>query len=166
MRSLFFVLLLALILAVGPASAQSTAVVVSSCGTPPQSYVAGQFVSMTVDTNGNLCSSASGGGGSSVTVQNLAVGAAHLSTSQVSVANTATQIVAARIGTSGTGRVAVTVVNTGAVAVYLGATSGVTTSTGTLLPAVAGASVTINTTSAVYGIVATGTETVTEFETY
>lgn len=88
-------------------------------------------------------------------------GSANLATGQVSVANTATLIAALR-----SGRQAITIVNTAATAVYLGNSTGVTTSTGTLLPGIVGASVTMNTQSAIYGISATGSETVTEFETY
>lgn len=94
-----------------------------------------------------------------------ALGAASFTLAQVSVASTATVIAAARTGVPGTGRVSVTITNTTTTAIYLGG-SGVTTSTGTLLPGIVGASVTINTQAAVYGIVATGTAVVTEFETY
>jgi hypothetical protein len=102
----------------------------------------------------------SGGGATS-----QPVGSANLSTGQVSVGATATQIVAARTGTSGTGRISVTVVNAGTTPIYLGG-SGVTTTTGTLLPGIVGASVTINTQAAVYGTTASGSQTVSEFETF
>lgn len=42
------------------------AVVVSSCGTPPLTYTAGQPYSLTMDTTGRLCNTASGGSGGSV----------------------------------------------------------------------------------------------------
>lgn len=96
---------------------------------------------------------------------NNPVGTASFSPAQVSVGTGATLIAAARTGAVGTGRVSITVTNTSTTPVYLGG-SGVTTSTGQLLPGILGASVTINTTAAVYGIVGTGTETVTEFETF
>jgi len=43
---------------------------------------------------------------------------------------------------------------------------GVTTGTGQLLPGVKGASLTIPTTAAIYGVVATGTQTVCALETF
>ena len=85
---------------------------------------------------------------------------ASIATAQVSVASTATLVAAAR-----TGRGAVIVTNLGAVAVYLGA-AGVTTSTGTLLPGVVGASVTIPTSAEIYGVDATGTQAVSVVEVY
>lgn len=77
-----------------------------------------------------------------------------LTTGQVSVAATATLIVAAR--TSGG---AVTIINGGTVDVFLGGAT-VTTTTGVLLPGTKGASVTLPTQAAIYGIVGTGTEPV------
>lgn len=87
--------------------------------------------------------------------------AANFTPAQVSVTGTATLIVAAR-----TGRASVTILNTGATAIYLGPTSGVTTSNGMLLPGVAGASITLPYNGAVYGITTTGTQAVTEYELY
>lgn len=75
---------------------------------------------------------------------------------QVSVGAAATLIVA-----QNTGRKAVVVTNTSTTAVYVGANKNVTTSNGQLLPGVVGASLSIPSTSAIYGIVATGSETVT-----
>jgi hypothetical protein len=46
---------------------QNQARVVSSCGTTGITYTAGGFGPMTVDTNGNLCSNGSGGGGGTAT---------------------------------------------------------------------------------------------------
>lgn len=114
----------------------------------------------TVDLFGNTCGSSSGGGATSPIV-----GAANFTPGQATITNAATIIAAARIGTSGVGRISITVVQTGTTPIYLGG-SGVTTSTGTLLPGVLGASVTIGTTAAVYGITASGSQLVTEFETY
>ncbi len=88
------------------------------------------------------------------------IGSANFATAQASVGATATSIVGAR-----TGRGAVTVENHGTTAVYLGG-SGVTAATGLLLPGVVGASVTIPTQAAVYGITATGTQAVSALETY
>lgn len=87
-------------------------------------------------------------------------GSASIATAQVSVAATATSVVAAR-----TGRAAVTITNLGATDVYLGVT-GITTATGTLLPGVRGANITIPTSAAVFGIAATGTQSVSVLETF
>jgi hypothetical protein len=76
------------------------------------------------------------------------------------VATTATLIVAQR-----SGRDTVVVENTGTTAVYLG-NSGVTVNNGLLLPGVLGASVAIETTDAVYGIVASGTQVVCAVENF
>lgn len=77
-------------------------------------------------------------------------------TGQVSVANTSTSIIGANAA-----RAAVVIANPGSVAVYLGKT-GVTISTGHWLgPSTA---ITIPTTDAIFGVVATGTQTVTYME--
>lgn len=57
--------LLALLLSVGSASAQSPlqARVTSSCGTPGQTLTAGQYGPLFMDTTGTLCSGGGGGGG-------------------------------------------------------------------------------------------------------
>ena len=53
---------LALVLFASAAQAQATsAIVVTTCGTPPATYVAGQPYPLTVDTTGKLCDGASGG---------------------------------------------------------------------------------------------------------
>lgn len=101
-----------------------------------------------------------------VTPSNQPIGGATLAVNQISVAATSTLIAAARTGNAGTGRVSITVTNTGTTAVYIGPTTGVTTTTGTLLPGILGASLTLNTTSAVYGIAASGSQTVSYVETY
>lgn len=84
----------------------------------------------------------------------------NIATAQVSVAATATLIAAARAG-----RRSITVEQLGTTAVYLGA-AGVTTGIGVLLAATVGSSVTFNTTAAIYGITASGSQTVAEFELY
>lgn len=89
--------------------------------------------------------------------------AATFTPAQVSVATSATLIAAAR--TVAPARKLLIVVNTTTTAVYVGG-SGVTTSTGLLLPGVVGASLTVPYTGALYGIVASGSATVTEAETY
>jgi len=88
------------------------------------------------------------------------VGSSNWATTQVSVTNAATQLVAARAGRQG-----VVVTNLGTTPVYLGG-SGVTTATGAFLPGVAGASKTIPAATAVYGIVGTGTQNVSVEELY
>lgn len=87
-------------------------------------------------------------------------GSPTIATNQVTVAATATQIVPAR-----TGRGAVTIVNSGATDIFLGV-SGVSVTTGVLLSGVKGASMTIPTSAAVFGIAATGTQVVSFLETY
>jgi hypothetical protein len=81
-------------------------------------------------------------------------------TNQATVAATATLIIAARRG-----RDTVVIENHGTTPVYLGH-SGVTTTTGLLLPGVVGASVAIETTEAIYGIVASGTQVVSAIENF
>jgi len=85
-------------------------------------------------------------------------GSVAIATAQVAVAVTATLIITTR-----TGRIAVTLYNQGTQTVYIGIT-GVTTGTGLALTA--GASITINTQAAIYGISASGTQTVAFLETY
>jgi hypothetical protein len=85
---------------------------------------------------------------------------ANFATSQATVGATATLIVAQR-----SGRDTVVVENTGTTAVYLG-NSSVTVNSGLLLPGVVGASVALETTDAVYGIVASGTQVVCAVENF
>lgn len=87
-------------------------------------------------------------------------GAPAIAVNQITVAATSTLIVAAR-----TNRNTVTVVNSGATDVFIGPT-GVTITTGVLLPGTKGASLTLHATSALYGIAATGTQVVSFLETY
>jgi hypothetical protein len=129
--------------------AQVTNKVVSTCG--QQSYAAGSSQYPTMDTTGDACTNGGSGGGAGST----------WTSAQVSVGATAMSIVGAR-----TGRLLIVVVNTSTTAVYLGPTSGVTTSTGTFLPGVVGASITLPYTGALYGITASGSATVSETELY
>lgn len=93
---------------------------------------------------------ASGGGASS-----------SIATAQVSVTGSATLIAAAR-----STRVSVMVTQLASgTDIYIGA-SGVATNTGTLLPGIKGASITIPTTAAIYGIVASGSANVSVIESY
>lgn len=73
-------------------------------------------------------------------------GSASIATSQVTVGTGNTQIVPAR-----SGRMAVTITNNGTGAFYVGVT-GLTAANGYFVPGVAGASVTIPTQAAVFGI--------------
>jgi hypothetical protein len=98
------------------------------------------------------------------TIANQPVGATNFAPAQVSVGTTATQIVAARPGAIGTGRISVTITNTTTTPIFLGG-SGVTLTTGALLPGIVGASKTISTTAAIFGI-AGSAATVTEDETF
>lgn len=77
---------------------------------------------------------------------------------QVSVGSTATQILAANAA-----RKRLVIINTGTTVVYLGP-AGVTTSTGHYLAGIAGYPVSIYTKAAIYGIVSSGTQTVTYWE--
>lgn len=86
-----------------------------------------------------------------------AVPSTTLTSSQVTVAATATSLLA-----SNTARVGALIVNNGTVSVFLGQTSGVTTSNGLELPAKAALSIDSPLyTGALYGIVASGTAAVT-----
>jgi UDP-N-acetylglucosamine enolpyruvyl transferase len=85
---------------------------------------------------------------------------ANFVTSQATVGATATLIVAQR-----SGRDTVVIENTGTTPVYLG-NSAVTVSNGLLLPGVLGASVAIETTDAVYGVVPSGTQVVCAIENF
>ena len=87
-------------------------------------------------------------------------GSATIATGQVSVAATATLIVAAR-----SGRAKVLIVNHGSTDIYVGA-SGAATNTGALLLGVPGAVFEIETAAAVYGIASSGSQTVSYVEEY
>lgn len=91
-----------------------------------------------------------------------AIGNTNIATNQVAVDTTSggTQIVGARAT-----RNAVTIVNGGTITVFIGP-SGVTAADGLPLLGVPGASVTIPTAAAIYGITSAGTQTVSELETY
>lgn len=98
-----------------------------------------------------------------VTPSNQPVGTGALATTQVTVGNSS-QIVAPRTGVAGTGRVAVTVVNTTTTSIWVG-NSGVTSLTGLFLPPIIGASVTLNTTAGIFGT-ATSSSNVSAIETF
>ena len=88
-------------------------------------------------------------------------GSGGFTTTTVTVAATATLIVAARKG-----RVAVTITNRGTTACDLDSQATVTVGGNQILAGVAGASVTIPTQDAVYGIAATGTQAVSVLESF
>lgn len=79
-------------------------------------------------------------------------------TAQVTVADSATLIAAARPG-----RRKLRVINLGTTAVYLGG-SAVATTTGILLTGAVGAEREIETSEAIYGVVASGTQAVSVIE--
>ena len=100
-----------------------------------------------------------------VGVNNKPVGAASFTpfrNNSVS-SSSATQLVAARTGAVGTGRVSVTILNNGTVALELG-NSGVTYGAG--IPLSVGASTTLDLTSAIYAIAASGTGSAAGWESY
>jgi hypothetical protein len=84
----------------------------------------------------------------------------NINTGQISVATSATQIVAARAG-----RKEVTIANHATTAVYIGGPS-VTAATGLLLAGVQGQGITITGAAAIYAVAASGTETVSFLEVY
>lgn len=86
-------------------------------------------------------------------------GSAAIATAQVTVGTGSTQIVAAR-----SGRLAVTIENLGTGAFYVGVT-GLTVANGYLVPGVLGATVTIPTQAAVFGIAAVA-QAVSVLETF
>ena len=118
-------------------------------------------------TNANANGAAAPASASPVTPSNQPVGGGTIVTNQVSVGTTVggTQIIAARTGVAGTGRISATVCNTSTTDVWVGA-SGLTTATGQLLVGIKGACITLNTTAAIFGIVGAGTETVSFSETF
>lgn len=83
------------------------------------------------------------------------------STAQVTVGATSTLIAARRDG-----RAAVTVLQTGTTAVYIGASPSVSSSTGIPLLGTAGASITIPASGDVYGIVGAGSQLVGVLESF
>lgn len=82
--------------------------------------------------------------------------ASSFNTGQVTVQITATKIVP-----QNTGRHSVVITNLGSSDVYLGATPNVTASNGQLLPGTKGASISIPSSSAVYGVALGGAQQVT-----
>ena len=89
-----------------------------------------------------------------------AIPPANLAPFQATVSSAPTALALAR-----TQRQFVTVINSGATAIYLGG-AGVTASTGVMLPGVAGASITIAFTGDLYAVTASGAQAVTGYEVY
>ena len=136
---------------------------VTQSGGPWTVSWSGQSVAATQSGTWNVSLAAGSNTVGNVGVNNNPVGSAGFAASQASIGTAAAQIVAARAGVAGTGRIAATLHNAGSATVYFGA-SGVTTTTGMPLPA--GASATINTQAAIYGIAASGTQTIGVMETF
>ena len=73
MKKYLFIVLALFGLLSTPASAQQPqALIVTTCGTPPISYVAGTYGILTMDVNGKLCDGGSGGGGTVIANQGTA----------------------------------------------------------------------------------------------
>jgi len=87
-------------------------------------------------------------------------GSSTLTTAQISVATTSTQVVAARAN-----RGSVKITNLGTTDVFIGNT-GVTTTTGDLLPGTKGASITVPTNAAVFAVASGAAQTVSVMEVY
>jgi hypothetical protein len=97
----------------------------------------------------------------------LPIGAANGATGQVSVGTAATLIAAARSGGVGVSRASITVTNTtGSDKLCIGFTNAVTATTGECLPPIAGVSITLATTAAIYGVVPITAQTVSFVELY
>ena len=88
-------------------------------------------------------------------VPTASVGSAGFAVGQGSATTTAASAVAARTGAPGTGRTGLTLYNTSAVPMYIGASSSVTASNGKLVPAYS--SITLPTQAAIFAITASGT---------
>lgn len=91
------------------------------------------------------------------------VGTASIATAQVNVTNAVTNIVNARVGNNGIGRVALTLYNLGNNMVYVGNTS---VSLGNGIPLSPGGSLTLNTTAAISGITPSGNSVISLLENY
>lgn len=112
----------------------------------------------------NLCGAVAPGSNAIGSV--APIGAANMAGAHVTGIGTgsASVLAAARTGVPGTGRAAITVVNSGTVILCVAATSIATCGTNPQLAA--GASITLQTQSAVYGLAATGTGVADVWETY
>jgi hypothetical protein len=145
------------------AAAASALGVLGSYFASPPTLTNGQVNPLMLDASGNLKVNVEAGDLAGV----LPVGAANFVPNQATLTTTAAAlIVAARTGAQGTGRVSVTIVSGSTTAIALGG-SGVTFTTGVVLPGTVGASITIPTTAAIYGsLSAAGSALVSYYETY
>jgi hypothetical protein len=145
----------------GATSNASSGVATSSANVPTVSYNYGfngtTWDQLQVDANKNLKVNSSNVGSTNfLPFANASV---------TGVSGTPTLLVAARPGGIGSGRLSVTIVQNGVTVPVFICQSAVCT-VGVRLPAVDSASVTINTTSAIYGYVASGTGSVTGYEVF
>lgn len=90
MKQALFIAALLLLPIAAHGQTPSSAVVVQTCGTPPNTYVPNQTTSMTMDTGGKLCDSGGGGGGGSVIPAPTTSGG--LSIKRLQVANNTTSV--------------------------------------------------------------------------
>lgn len=149
------------VLVVGNVSNASSGVAPTSTNVPAVAY---NYVFN--NTTGNWDQAAGVPLNSNNAVPTISLGTNTLATNQVSVASSATLIVAARTGATGIGRKSVTITNiTGTGPFYVGNT-GLTTSTGMYVGATAGASITLDTQAAIFGIVPTTAQSVSFVETF
>jgi hypothetical protein len=144
--------------------------VISNLGTlapgTPATPIFNVFIVGCASTVCNVNGAAAASASNPVTPSNQPVGSAAFATTQpTACGTTSTSVIAARTGISGTGRISATITNTTTAPIFIG-NSGVTTSTGTLLPGIVGASLTINTTAAISCVVASGTAGVTAIENF
>lgn len=100
-------------------------------------------------------------GGTQAAPSFVSESAANFATSQATAGTAGTLLCAARPT-----RRAATLINLGTTAVWLGNSTAVTTTTGSLLAGVVGSSTTIPTSAAIYGVVGTGTQAVSCLETF
>lgn len=107
LRALFAAVFLAALLFAGLARAQVSAIVVSACGTPPQTYSPGQFVPITIDTTGHICDTGGGSGGSTTPYSYTHVAGAQFSLA----ANTATTLTVPATATFASVQVGVSAAN-------------------------------------------------------
>lgn len=109
-------------------------------------YIKGRPIPPNIDASGNLAT--------------INKGYPSFATAQATVTTAASIIVPTRAGRGG-----VMITNLGTTDVYIG-TSGVTTTTGTILVGSKGSSINIPTTAAIYAIVGSGTQVVTYTEVF
>lgn len=120
-----------------------------------------QPCALQLDSEGNLFVSIAGSENPASVIGTVKEqGASNVASGQVTITSAGVQIVGIRAT-----REAVVIVNLGTTPVYIGPV-GVTTATGVLLIGVVGAAVSIPTTAALYGIVASTSEAVSFLEAY